>query len=142
MSRWHVPPACVWIALLPLAGCGSAPTAPAGTGAAAVVQGYYDALVRRDWPAAYAALHADSRKWCSATQFASLAEQHRKGLGLEPEEVRVRSCDENGEQAVAHVTIMGHAAGKQVFYKDALTLRRDADGWEIVLPAHFGDPAR
>ena len=48
-----------------LAGCSGTPTAP-GTGADAAARGYFEALLRRDWAEAYAALHPDSRARCTA----------------------------------------------------------------------------
>jgi hypothetical protein len=94
--------------------------------------------VDQDWPAAYAALHADGRKRLSAEQFAGLARQYRRGVGFEPTAAHVRSCEERGDEAVAHVTLTGQAAGHRRFHKDAVTLRRGAGGWGVVLPPRFG----
>ena len=55
--------------LMPLtAGCGHEPEPP-DTGARATVQAFYQALLRQDWPAAYALVHPDSKIRCSEQQF-------------------------------------------------------------------------
>jgi hypothetical protein len=126
---------CLAVALA--CGCTRTPP-PAGTGAAAAARTYFEALVRRDWPAAYAALHPDSRARCDPDRFARLAEAERRRLGFEPEAVRLRSCTERGGKAVAHVVFNGRAGGKQRTYRDAVGLRRAAAGWGVVLPGRFG----
>jgi hypothetical protein len=125
----------VWAAI---AGCSSPP--PAGdTGARAVVQTYFEAVARRDWPAAYDALHPDSRKRWTLEQFTRAAENHRRAVGFDPEEVHINSCEEHDAEATAHVLLTGHAAGKAVTYKDAVLARQGDAGWGIVLPHNFRD---
>jgi hypothetical protein len=124
-----------------VAGCGGTPT-PAGTGAREAVQDYYDALVRRDWPAAYASLDADSRKRCSAEQFTRLAQNYRKDLGFEPDGVHVRACEEHGAEALAHVVLTGRDAVQRKSHKDAVMLRRTGDDWGVVLSPNFGRKRR
>ena len=119
------------------AGCAGTPTPP-GTGTEQAVRGYFEALLRQDWAEAYAALDPGGRARCTPEQFARLAANYRRDLGLEPEAVAVRSCDERGAEAVAHVTIRGRAGARLRFYKDAITLRRGGAGWGVVLPANFG----
>ena len=121
------------------AGCGKAPGGNAGTGAEAAVGSYFGALVQKDWPAAYAALHPESRKRWDAEQFARLAQHYRKGLGFEPEEFQIRSCEEQGSEAMAHVVLQGHSGAKQRTFKDAVAVRRSGTAWGVVLPAHFGE---
>jgi hypothetical protein len=137
MRTRRFPSICAWAILIPAAGCGSAPAPPAGTGAREKAQGYYEALLRRDWPGAYAALHADSRAQCSQAQFAHLAEHYLDELGPEPR-LQVRSCDEHGNQAIVHVAFAGQASGKQRVYKDGVILLRSEGEWKIVLSAKFG----
>jgi hypothetical protein len=121
-----------------VAGCGPASATLPDTGARAVAQGYVEALRYRDWPRAYAALHPDSRSRYSAEQFARLAAQYRSGLGLEPEEVHVRSCEEQETRAVAHVVFTGRGGSRHRPAKDTLLLRRQEAGWGVVLPRDFG----
>ncbi len=121
-----------------LAGCGRTP-GPPDTGARQTVLDFYQALVRHDWPAAYAAVHPDSRARCDAAEFARRAEDYCRGLGFVPREVRVRSCEEQEARAVAHVVIRGPAGSRP--YRDAVTLRRRGDGWGVVLPDQFGQAA-
>jgi hypothetical protein len=134
-----------WAALLLVAGlasgCGHAPAPPPDTGSREAVRDYYEALVRQDWGRAYTALHPDSRARCSAEQFTRLAQSYRRNLGFEPEEVQVRSCEEHGDEAVAHVMLNGRPGGKQRHYKDAATLRHSGSQWGIVLPRSFGGGA-
>ena len=126
------------LAVLVLAGCTPTPTAPAGTGAREASRDFYAALVRQDWEGAYRLLHADSRARCGREQFTQLAQGYRRGLGLEPEEVRVWACEEQGDRAIAHVAITGLSQSRRREYKDAVTLRRDGQGWGVVLPPGFG----
>src|SRR3954467_12710922 len=97
---------CALLVAAGVAGCAGT-TTPRRGGPEEAVQGYFEALCRQDWPRAYAALHPDSRSRCSAEQFARLAKNYRRDLGFEPEEVRVRSCEEHGTEAVAHVVLLG-----------------------------------
>ncbi|HZY84976.1 MAG TPA: hypothetical protein VFE78_09105 [Gemmataceae bacterium] len=120
-----------------VAGCGGK-AAPPPCEAEGAVRQFFAGVVDQDWPAAYGALHADGRKRVTVEQFTRLARQYRRGLGFEPTAAHVRSCEERGDEAVAHVTLTGQAAGHQRFHKDAVTLRRGADGWGVVLPARFG----
>jgi hypothetical protein len=99
-----------------------------------------EALLRQDWGRAYAALDAPNRARCGAGQFARLADGYRRGLGFEPRAVHVRSCEERGAEAIAHVVFTGAAAGRQRYYKDAVVLRRGEAGWGVALPPRFGQP--
>ncbi len=131
--------AWIWVlAAGVLAGCAGEPERPAGTGAEASVRGYYEALVKRDWATAYAALAPENRRRVSAGEFARLGENYRRGLGFEPQGVSVRSCEERGAEAIAHVVLRGNAGSRQRFYKDAVTLKRGPSGWGVVLPPRFG----
>jgi hypothetical protein len=120
------------------AGCAPAPSPPADTGAREMVRDYCDALVRQDWPQAYARLDAAGRKRCGPEEFARLARAYRRGLGFEPDAVRVRACEEQGATAIAHVVFTGQGRSGPRHYNDALTLRHDGDHWVVVLPARFG----
>jgi hypothetical protein len=125
------------LALAGPAGCRPAPPVAPDTGARAAVRTYYEALVRQDWPAAHAALGPASRASDDAARFAERARAWRRGLGFEPEAVYVRSCDEQGDGAVAHIVLAGRG-GARTRYKDAATLRRGAAGWGVVLLPSFG----
>ncbi len=130
-----------WIVCLLAAAAGCAPAPPPGTGAREVVQAYYEAIVRQDGPGAYAAVHPDSRRG-GAEQFARLAQHYRRGLGFEPDAVQVRSCEEHGDEAIAHVVLTGRGPSGARRYQDAVTLRRDGDRWGVVLPPGFGQAGR
>jgi len=124
------------------AGCRqSPPSPPIDTGAREALETYYGALVRQDWPAAYAALDAGSRSRVSAQQFAALAKDYRRHLGFEPTQAQVRACEEHGAEATAHVTLRGKGATKGS-YRDSITLRRSEAGWGVVLPKTFGQKGR
>jgi hypothetical protein len=132
--------ACYLLALAALAGCGPPqPTVP-HTGAEEAARDYYDAIRRRDWGRAYELLHSESRARWKSDSFARVAEEYRRRLGFEPEAVRVRSCEEQGDEAKAHVVFEGQAGGKRQFFKEAAELRRSASGWGVVLPRRFGRP--
>jgi hypothetical protein len=120
-----------------MVGCGGQ-SAPPPCEAEGPVRQFFTGVVDQDWSAAYSALHPDSRKRLSLEQFTQLAKQYRRGLGFEPTEAHVRSCEEHGDEAVSHVTLTGQAAGHRRFHKDAVTLRRGAAGWGVVLPPRFG----
>ncbi len=121
-----------------LAGCGPATSTPAGTGARETAESFYEAVIRQDWPAAHAALDPDVRKRLSPEQFARLAAQYRRGLGLEPEAVHVRSCEEHGTEAIAHVTLTGRGPTGHGQYRDSVLLRKNGSTWGVVLPPNFG----
>jgi hypothetical protein len=126
------------LALAALVGCGPAqPTAP-HTGAEEAARDYFEAIRARDWRRGYELLHPDSRGRWSADGFARVAEEYRRRIGFDPEAVHVRSCEEQGEGAKAHVVFEGHAAGKQRQFKEAAELRRAPSGWGVVLPQRFG----
>jgi hypothetical protein len=130
-----------WAAVVGLAGvvgCGRPPARPAGTGAREAAQSYFEALLRQDWAGAYRFLHSDNRARCSVEQFTRLAEAHRRSFGFEPQAVRLRTCDEKESEAVAHVAFTGRTAQRERLYKDAVFLRRDGEGWGVVLPPGFG----
>jgi hypothetical protein len=76
------------------------------------------------------------------SEFTGLALAYRRNLGLDPNELRVQSCDENGTEAIGHVVLTGRDTARLRSYKDAVALRQTADGWWVVLPAEFGRKGR
>jgi hypothetical protein len=118
------------------AGCGGPPAeAPPDTGARAAAEAFFEALLRKDWSAAYDLLDPTGRARVGPEAFARRAAAYRSGLGFEPREVRARSCEEHGADAVAHVVFNGPGASGTRFYRDAVTLRRDGGRWAVVPPA-------
>src|SRR5579883_3513646 len=85
-------------------GCGRE-AAPAVSEARLAVRSYYVAVVRGDWPAAYALLAPEVQTRLGADDFAALGKTYRAGFGFEPAAVEVRSCDEHGEEATALVVV-------------------------------------
>jgi hypothetical protein len=128
------------VAAILLVGCGRAPETPSGTGAEQVVRDYYEALLRRDWPAAHALLLPESRRKCRPEEFADRCRRFSRKLGFEPKELRVRSCEEHGDEAVAQIVLTGSKGGKRRSARDGVRLRRGEAGWGIVLPPRFGRP--
>ena len=59
-------------------------------------------------------------------------------LASNREEVVVRSCEEQGDNAIVHVIFRGKADSQQRSFRDAGTLRRREGEWGVVLPARFG----
>jgi hypothetical protein len=126
-----------------LSGCSSTPAEPpAETGASEALKSYYDGLIYQDWQQAYLVLHPDNQKRWALQEFTRLAQAYRSSLGFEPEELHLQSCEEKGSEAIAHVVLTGHNASKELRYKDAVVLRRGADGWRVVLPVTFGRKVR
>src|SRR5262245_17627005 len=105
-----------------VAGCGTPPVPPPETGAREAVRSYYTAIVRQAWSQAYAVLHPDWQARYSPEQFATFARNYRRGLGFEPHEVHVRSCEEQGTRAIAHVVLAGRTVAHSRQYKDAVVL--------------------
>jgi hypothetical protein len=127
-----------WLAAaVAVMGCAPAPPAPAGTGAREAARDFFESVARQDWPRGYALLADESRARVGPERFAKLAAAYRRGLGFEPDSVQVIACDEDGAQAVAHVTLTGRGPHRHR-YKDAAVLRRGGSGWGVVLPADFG----
>jgi hypothetical protein len=120
-----------------LLGC-STPQTTVGTGAREVGQSFFEALVKKDWRVAYAALHPNSQAACNVEEFGRRAERYRRSLDFEPEAVHVRSCEEHGAEAVMHVVFLSekHAGGR--LFRDAVTLRTTPTGWAVILPDNFG----
>jgi hypothetical protein len=121
---------------LALVGCATEPGPRPGTGAAEAARDFFGALCQRDWPRAYGLLAPETRRRWSAEQFAGLATNYRKAIGMDPAAVHVRSCEEQGSEAVAHVVLTGAPGHAQ--HKDAVALRRSEAGWGVHLPRNFG----
>lgn len=134
-SRWKV---YLWpiLAALMQEGCINSPNTPGGTGAEQAVSNFYDALIQQDWSRAYRALDSGSRSRHSPEEFGYKAASYRRGLGFEPATIRIRSCEEHGAEAVAHVIISG--PGPRHSFRDGAQLRREAGGWGVVLSPGFG----
>jgi hypothetical protein len=120
------------------AGCDKATEPPAGTGAREAAQSYGEAVCRQDWSQAYAVLHPDSRKNLDEDQFAYLAAAYHTGIGFHPTEVRVRSCEEQSNRAIAHLVFLSDSPARQRF-KETLLLQKSSAGWGVVLPDGFGN---
>jgi hypothetical protein len=120
-----------------LLGCGRVPEEPPGTGAKECAQTFFEALIHRDLPKAYAALDPQSQTRCSSQQFSVLAQRYHTNLGFAPQEVQVWACEERGTEAIAHVVLTGRTTIHHRRYKDAVTLRR-TDHWRVVMPSNFG----
>jgi hypothetical protein len=121
-----------------LCGCNRGPQEPQGTGATECTQRYFEALVRRDWPMAYAALDSPNQRRCSLPQFSRLAQSYCNSLGFEPSAVHIRACEERDAEATAHVVLTGQTASKDRRAKEAVTLDRGDDGWRVVLSQNIG----
>ncbi len=121
-----------------LAGCGAAVALPEGTGSEEATRRFFEAVLRKEWVQAYEVLHHDSKREYPPHRFAALAEQYRSNLGFEPVEVRIRSCQEHGSEATAHVVLVSRGDSPSRSYKDGVLLRRSDSGWGVVLQRTFG----
>ena len=127
-----------WLLVVILPGCTPSSPPPPDTGAKHCVREFYEALIQKDWPKAYAALDRQDQKRCSPQQFSQLAQSYRAGLSFEPQAVVIQVCEERGAEATAHVVLTGRANEKEIRYRDGVTLRRSDDEWFVVLPSGFG----
>jgi hypothetical protein len=130
----------IWVPLAAmfLFGCDRGPQKPQGTGAEECAQEYFEALMRRDWARAYSSLDATSQKQCNLSQFSQLAQSFCNSLGFEPSSVHVRACEEHGNEATAHVALLGQSASQGRRSREAVTLVQGTDGWRVLLPQNFG----
>lgn len=129
---------CATIAIA-TAGCGTTPSPPkTGTGSREAARKFYQAIVEREWPKAYDTLHVDSKKRMTIGQFALLASAYRLNLGFDPTDVRVTTCDEKGDSAIAHVALVGHFGERAKRFSDGVPLRKIGEDWFVVLPTSFG----
>ena len=124
--------------LLILMGCNPSIKRPPGSGAREAAQSYYEAILQKDWPGAYAALDSSSRTRLTVSQYTRLGENYRRNLGFEPESIAIRAWDEQGNAATVHVIWTGTALNKTHHFKDAIRLQLSEEGWRIVLPTSFG----
>jgi len=121
-----------------VAGCGGpADPTPTDTGARDAVRTYADAVVRHDWPAAYAVLTPEARKAWTPAEFARRADAYRQKFGFEPTAAHLRTAEERGDEATARLDFSGSAPGRHHF-KETLTLRCRDGVWGVALPARFG----
>ena len=73
---------CAWLLLgLLVVGCNK-PPAPTGTDAGVVAQDYFTALVRQDWPEAYAKLHPEAQARWQPAGFTRAAQNFCRGLSM------------------------------------------------------------
>jgi hypothetical protein len=119
-----------------LTGCGEKPNPDSGTGAKETVQSYFEAIIQQDWERAYSFLDPECRARWHQARFAQLTQNYRN-IASNPAAVKVRSCEEHGNDGVAHVYLVGEA-GTNHRYRDAVALRRTEEGWKIILPPDFG----
>jgi hypothetical protein len=125
-----------------LAGCGRTPPTQLDTGAREAVRDFYEGLLLQDWQRAYAVVDPGSQNRCTSEEFVRRALSYRRSLGFEPEKLLIRSCEEHGDEALAHVVFTGHMASHERRYNDAVVARRNSGKWGVVLPSDFGRRSR
>ena len=127
-----------FLAMSLIAGCGrSTEEYPTDTGARAATREFFEAIGRRDWSAAHAALDADGRRTCSRDEFARRGAAYLKRIGFDSFTVRAPVCEERGDEANAHIVLSGRGHNRRE-YKEAVIVRRRDGKWSVVLPARFG----
>jgi hypothetical protein len=87
-------------------------------------------------------LDPGGKKNCSYEEFARRGEAFHRDLGFTPDELFVRTCDEQGSEGVSRVVLAGREAGQTRRRNDGVALRRTEVGWRVVLPPNFGVPTR
>ncbi len=127
-----------WVVLLAAGGCGGRHEQPTDTGAKDAARTFAEAIARQDWETAYEGVHEEGRRQLGRDEFARLARQYRRDLGFEPASAQVRSCEEQGDEAKAHVVFSGQSKGGPRQFRDSVLLRRGSEGWGVVLPRRFG----
>lgn len=95
-------------------------------------------MLLRDFAHAYAALDPTSQKKCGMRQYRDLATSYLSSFGFDPDKAHVRSCEEHGASATAHIVFTGHTSTHERWHKDGILLHNDGTGWRVVLPAKFG----
>jgi hypothetical protein len=121
----------LYMLTLVLAGCTR--IAPlANTGAETAARAYYDAILRKDWDQAFGVV--ETKTPSDGRSFAIEAQLWRRQLGFEPEQVVMRSCREQGDEATAHVVLKGNGH----VYKDVILLHKTGGVWRVVLPPQVG----
>jgi hypothetical protein len=118
-----------------LCGCSRQAEPPKDTGARQCVQSFCEAVIQKDWAKGYAALDPQNQKRYNLQQFSQMAQIYLRGLDFEPETIQVRFCEEHDEEATGHVVLIGRTDGANRRYKDAFLMRKNEDGWGIILPA-------
>jgi hypothetical protein len=120
-----------------LAGCRNA-APPAGTGARVVVAKYFEALIQQDWELAYAQLHADTQKRLDRKAFERNGRIYCKQLGFPLGKAFLRSCDEQGEKAIAQIILSDVNGSMKHRFHEGVVLQHGDNGWGIILPSNFG----
>lgn len=126
------------VSLLAACGCEGKLPPPRDTGAKDATRAFFEGLAAGDSRRAYDALAPESRRRVSPDRFSALAQVYGRGLGFPAERVHVRSCEEHGDAATAHVVLMGQGAGHTRRFEDGATLRCADGRWGVVLPLNFG----
>jgi hypothetical protein len=116
------------------------PREHASAEAEAAVKAYFESLIHKDWQPAYQLLDEQVRAHWSESQFVQLAENYLNDLGFEPTEVRLMSCTERSESALAHVNLLAISESSQQFRREGISLRKSPSGWGIVPLTSFGRP--
>ena len=99
---------------------------------------YYNALIHCDWVGAYALLHPDVRARLRPEEYCRRADVYRRGIGFEPDTVHVQACEEQGDEAIAHLVLTAGTVSQQQRHKDATALRRVEGSWRVLVPVKFG----
>ena len=76
-------------------------------------------------------------KRLTTEQFGRQTQAYRKRLGFDPEEVHIRSCEEHGSKAIAHVVLVGHLDGQRKQFRESVALRLSDGKWAVLRPHHF-----
>jgi hypothetical protein len=140
-ARWRMSAAA--LLALTMLGCGrGGGSVEPDTAARATVRNFYFAIIREDWPAAFALLEPQSQSRFGADAFADAARQYRASFGFEPVSVEIRSCDEKGDRAKARVIVTGKSASAKHRFRDAIDLRKSSSNWGVAPAEDFGRERR
>jgi hypothetical protein len=120
-------------------GCAPSGTTSAGSAAESAARGFFDAVIREDWPGAYQFLSPESRNRARPSHFTKLCKQYIENLGYQPEAVLIRSSQEYGKTAMVYLTITGRGNSGSGRTKESVVVQQTQIGWMVMLPPRFGE---
>src|SRR4051794_40364399 len=125
-----------------LAGCSSAPPPLEDSGSKKAVTDFFEAIVSQDWEKGLELVVPEKKSNLSLEQFKAQAIAYRKRLGFDPEQVFIRSSEEHGNEAIAHLSLTGHILGQRKSFRESVVVKRRGTTWFVVPPNHFGPSNR
>ena len=121
-----------------LSGCSRTEEKPPGTGAREVAIEFFEGLSRGDWETSYDFLSHQAQKAQSLASFTSSAKNYTTNVGFPIAKIFVRSCEEQNDTAIAHLTLADESNSRKFSFKESVVLQKSENKWAITLPEKFG----